>query len=453
MLYFDRRACAVAAALWVAHPAYAQDSEIAQLKSEIRALKESYEARIQALETRLGKAETTMQAANTAVAAPSAPSSGGNAFNPEISMVLSGLYRNFSQDPNQYAITGFPSGRGAEVAPGKRGLSLAESELNLSANVDPYFFGSFTMAVSPDSSVDVEEAFVQTLALPRGFTVKGGRFFSALGYQNGQHAHVWDFIDAPLVYQAFLGGQYIQDGVQAKWIAPTDTLVEVGLEAGRGDRYPGTARNSNGAGSLVAFGHVGADIGDYSSWRLGLSLLHARPQDRVSEQLDRNGINVANSLSGTSNVAIADAVLKYYPTGSTRRNAFKLQGEYMHRREKGTLTYDTDATASGPLASAYSGAQSGWYLQGIYQLNPRWRFGARTERLSSGAVDFGINDVNLAQSNYRPSRHSLTADYSPTEFSRFRFEFSRDYARENFADNQISFQYLMNIGAHGAHPF
>lgn len=452
MLYFDRRACAVAAALWVAQPAYAQDSEIAQLKSEIRALKESYEARIQSLETRLTKAETAAPAP-VAAATPGATASAGNAFNPEISLVLSGLYRNFSQDPNQYAITGFPAGRGAEVAPGKRGLSLAETELNFSASVDPYFFGSFTMAVSPDGSVGVEEAFVQTLALPRGFTVKGGRFFSALGYQNSQHAHVWDFIDAPLVYQAFLGRQYVQDGVQAKWIAPTSTFVELGLEAGRGDGYPGTERNSNGAGSIVAFGHVGGDIGDYTSWRLGLSLLHARPQDRVWEQLDRNGINVANSLSGTSKVAIADAVLKYYPTGSTRRNAFKLQGEYMHRREKGSLTYDADAVVSGPLASAYNAAQSGWYLQGIYQLNPRWRFGARTERLSSGTVDFGINDVNLAQSNYRPSRHSLIAEYSPTEFSRFRLEFSRDLARENLTDNQISFQYLMNIGAHGAHPF
>lgn len=450
MPYFDRRACAVAAAL-LAAPAYAQDTEITQLRNEIRALKESYEARIQALETRLTKAETTP--APVAAGVSSGPASAGNAFNPEISLILSGLYRNFSQDPNQYAITGFPFPRGVESSAGKRGLSLAESELNFAANVDPYFFGSFTMAISPDNSVDVEEAFVQTLALPRGFTVKGGRFFSGLGYQNGQHAHVWDFIDAPLVYQAFLGGQYIQDGVQAKWIAPSDTLIELGIEAGRGDRFPGTERNGNGAGSLVAFGRLGGDIGDFTSWRLGLSMLHARPEDRITDQADINGLQVANRFNGTSNIAVADAVLKYYPTGDTRRHAFKVQGEYMHRREKGTLTYDIENAATGALPSAYSSAQSGWYLQGIYQLDPRWRFGARTERLSSGSVNFGINDVNLASSSYQPKRHSLTADYAPTEFSRFRLEFSRDYSRANFTDNQVSIQYLMNIGAHGAHAF
>ena len=48
---------------------------------------------------------------------------------------------------------------------------------------------------------------MQTTALGNGFTLKAGRFFSSIGYLNPQHAHAWDFVDAPLAYQALLGGQ------------------------------------------------------------------------------------------------------------------------------------------------------------------------------------------------------------------------------------------------------
>ena len=54
------------------------------------------------------------------------------------------------------------------------------------------------------------------------------------------HAHAWDFVDQPLVYQAMFGGQSRQDGVQVKWLAPTDLFIELGAEAGNGDSFPAT---------------------------------------------------------------------------------------------------------------------------------------------------------------------------------------------------------------------
>ena len=57
------------------------------------------------------------------------------------------------------------------------------------------------------------------------WTLKGGRFLSSIGYLNSQHAHAWDFVDAPLAYQAFLGGQYANDGLQVKWVAPIEQFV------------------------------------------------------------------------------------------------------------------------------------------------------------------------------------------------------------------------------------
>jgi len=120
-----------------------------------------------------------------------------NAFNPDISLILQGTVARSSQNPDDYQITGFVPTNG-EVAPARRGFSLGESELVISSNIDPYFRGQLVTAFTPDNQLEVEEAFFQTLALGRGFTLKGGRFLSSVGYQNQIHQHAWDFQDAPL---------------------------------------------------------------------------------------------------------------------------------------------------------------------------------------------------------------------------------------------------------------
>ena len=52
-----------------------------------------------------------------------------------------------------------------------------------------------------------------------------------------------------------------------------------------------------------------------------------------------------------------------------------------------------------------------------------------------------------------PERTSLMLDWSPTEFSRLRLQFARDQSREGADDDQIYLQYIMSLGAHGAHQF
>ena len=131
-----------------------------------------------------------------------------------------------------------------------------------SANVDPYFSATLIAAITGEDEIEVEEAFFRTLALPAGFTAKGGRFFSGFGYLNEVHAHAWDFIDQPLVYQAFFGDQLAQDGVQVKWLAPTDLFIELGAETGNGEAFPGTRRDRNGLNGATLFAHLGGDLGE-----------------------------------------------------------------------------------------------------------------------------------------------------------------------------------------------
>ena len=71
-----------------------------------------------------------------------------------------------------------------------------------------------------------------------GLSLKAGRFLSGVGYLNAQHAHIWDFVDAPLAYQAMLGTQFSDDGVQLTWLAPTDRFIELGAGAGPRPQLP-----------------------------------------------------------------------------------------------------------------------------------------------------------------------------------------------------------------------
>ena len=402
------------------------------------------EQRLQSLEERVKQLESTP---------PPAPATAANSFNPGISLILSGLYANLSQDPANYRISGFPLPSDAEIGPGQRGVSLAESEIALYASIDPYFYGMLTYAIAPDNTASVEEAFVQTTALSHGLTIKAGRFYSGIGYLNSQHAHTWDFVDAPLAYQAFLGTQFGDDGIQMKWLAPTDIFLELGSELGRGRPYPGSDRDKNGFGAGTVFAHVGGDIGASHSWRAGLSWLGTSPQDQELSDMNIAGTAVTNSFSGDTRLWIADFVWKYAPSGNPSQTNFKLQAEYMRRQEHGDLTYDSDGALGATNTASYDARQSGWYIQGVYQFMPYWRVGLRTERLDQGTVDFSSNGSNLARPDFNPSKNTVMLDYNLSEFSRIRVQYALDQSREDVTDRQWFVQYQMSLGAHGAHQF
>jgi len=439
----------------------AESNEIEQLRQEIRQLKESYEARLQALERRLAETRRDADATRTplpqeSAAVPATARSAVPTFNPAISLILGGTYARLSLDPSSFRIQGFvPSG--GEVGPGARSFNLGESELTFSASIDPYFSGRLTASLAGDNSVGVEEALFESQSLFNGATVRGGRFLSSIGYLNGQHAHAWDFVDMPLAYQAFFGGPLKTDGLQLRWLAPTDRFIELGVEAGAGDAFPANRRGGNALDTTAAFVHVGDDIGQSLSWRAGLSWLESKSRDRAYDDVNSAGGAVTNAFSGTSRTWVVDGVLKWAPDGNSTRRNFKLQGEYMRRDERGTLTYDT---AGAALTSAYQSAQSGWYLQGVYQFAPRWRVALRHDRLDSGQSHVGAFATGALSTadlpllvHGEPSRDALMVDYSLSEFSRFRLQLARDKSRANATDHQLFLQYIMSLGSHGGHSF
>jgi len=449
----------------------APGDDLNELREQIQQLKKQYEQRIQALEKRLDQAEksaadaatqagaaqvTAQQAAAQASSRPSAP----NAFNPAISLILNGTYGNLSQDPNTYQLNGFVPTLG-EVAPPERGLSLGESELALAANVDQNFRGTGIFSIAPDNTIAVEEAYLNTLSLPQGFTLKAGRFFSAIGYLNEVHAHAWDFTDAPLANKAFLGNQMADDGVQLRWVAPTETYWDLGVDLGRGREFPGGpqgGRNKNGFGAANLFTHVGGDIGTGASWQTGLAYLSTSPQERSYDDANSTGAAVTDSFTGRSRLWALSGVLKWAPNGNPFNHNFKLQGEYFQRTEDGTLTHNT--SSASPLAGGLHTHQSGWYAQTVYQFMPMWRIGYRYDRLDAGTTSIGLLDSGALSAadfpileRYNPTRNTIMTDWSPSEFSRIRLQLAEDKSRMGLTDHQVFLQYIMSLGAHGAHTF
>lgn len=381
---------------------------------------------------------------------------GGNAFNPKISLVLDSLYAQYASDATTRGATSIPGViAGPEAGLSTSGFSIGETELAVESNIDDQWHGWSSIAFGNEDGetvVDVEEAYVNTLALPAGLALKLGRFKSELGYQNHIHGHAWDFADLPLAYRALLGGQVQDDGAQLRWIAPTDLLLELGVEAGRGQSFPGGGEQRDGINAMTGFVHLGGDVGTDWSWRLGASGLHTNSDARET------GDEAVTEFTGTSSVGVLDTVLKWAPDGNPAARNFTLNAEYLRRQEHGDLLYDAASagTPAGPSSSTYSGTQSGWYAQGVYQFMPRWRAGLRHDALTSGnTVSNPAPGTPLATlaDNSGALRDSAMVDFSNSEFSRVRLQYSRDRTAPGDGDDQFFLQFIYSLGAHPAHQF
>lgn len=361
--------------------ALAQANDIDALRVAIEELRADYDSRIADLERRLALAEQNAEQANYAsqqAPAPISPDVGNAAFNPAIGVVFQGHLRGFD-------------GAGRE---GEEGFAVGETELIINANVDDKFTAWLTAALAfedGESVLEIEEAWVETTALPAGFGARMGRFASGIGYLNEKHSHQWDFTDLPLPYQAFFGGRHVDNGVQLRWLAPTDLYMELGGEVLQGEGDP------SGLASNSLFANVGGDVGVGNSWLAGASYL---------------------DLSDMTSLSAAHFVWKWAPHGNWKQKNFVFQTEYFERRELGT--------------------DKGWYAQAVFQPFQRWRFGARADALELNASD--------------PQRFSVMMDWSNSEFSRLRFQVARD-DDGTVTSNEWGLQYIHSIGAHGAHSF
>jgi hypothetical protein len=468
----------IAALLFAASPACADEAaDLAAIKAQLKIMQHNYDSKIHSLEVRLVKAEADARAARIAAARPARPvavaaetthqagqtfdqpaaqqtqiaespagapqdivdntpppppaaPASNNAFNPGIAAVLNGFYVASSRDTQKQTIRGVA--QSDESGLPLRGFSLGESEVSLAANIDPHLSGFLDFSMQDDNSLSVEEAYIQTKDLPYGLSVKAGRFLSGIGYLNERHAHDWSFSDAALPYRAFLNSQYGDDGLQVRWLVPTDQFLEFGAEIFRGDAYPAAGAAHTGQGTVTAFVHTGDDINESSSWLAALSYLHSRAENR-----DTDG----NLFTGNDDLGIASFVYKWAPGGNPTVNNLTLSSELFYGREEGAFN-----------DIRFAQDRFGWYVQGVYQFMPQWSFGLRYAGLSTS--DPGPPLTGSLLDNFGHSPHAETAllEYDTSEFGRLRMQYTHDES-DLKPNDEILLQYTVIYGPHGAHRY
>ena len=440
-----------APAAWAAAQEETQPATVESLKNEIQEMKRDYEDRLRALEDRVEAAEKSADQAKSAAEAANPPegssptgsvggtlASASRAFNPSVSAILQGRASYLEGGDGSQPLSGYPLG--GKTDRGRSGLALGESELVFSANVDDKLYGFLDVSFD-QSDIGVEEAYFTTLSLPGGFGLKGGKFLSSIGYHNDRHSHTWDFVDAPLVYEAMLDTAYSDPGVQLTWVAPTDLFFQLGAEVFRGDAYPAGGAANHGFGSASVFAKLAGDLDESNSWKAGLSYLRADSDGRESEALDGSSV----LFDGSSDLFMADLVWKWAPFGNFHDRNFTFQTEYMHRRELGRIFTDFGN-------GHYRGNQDGFYVQGVYQFMPRWRLGLRYGELWGNDELPGLPSGLLVGDGSSPRRISTMLDFSNSEFSRIRLQYS--FESGGLGDDSLVYlQYILSIGSHGAHTY
>ena len=311
-------------------------------------------------------------------------------------------------------------------------LEMHEVEATFQAIVDPYARADFFFVFAPDE-VGVEEGFITFTSLPANFLLKAGKMRASFGKVNQMHNHVLPWTDRPLVTQNLLGGEEgISDaGLSLSRLFPNELLfLEAFAEVYRGES-PDLFRAPQ-RGDLTFVGRLRGyrDLTESTNVDFGGSFARGTSVDEV------HGLHTR--LIG------ADLAFRYRPLRRAiyRRLIARTELVWSRRELPGQAAVEVRGTGDGSEPPPNTVNAFGAYASVDYQFARRWFAGARLDR-SERADDSALVDKGA----------SLLLTYWPSEFSQVRGQYRRTDYGDGPAANELLFQFLFSIGAHGAHVF
>ena len=356
--------------------------------------------------------------------------------NPQIGVVLDGYYQDGQRNNSER----------------EEGFGLGHTEVNMSANIDDKFHGSLTAVLEShgdETELMLEEAFIETLALPYGLNVRAGRFLSDFGYLNNQHMHTDSFVERPIAYRTFLGSHYYDDGVRANIVLPTDLYVKFGVEALSGSKMSSVEDGSE-VGVYTTTLKLGDDFSESSSWQFGLSYLRNENgkvtefEDHDHGHADEHGHDHSHGAAVTgANLYGADFVWKWAPDGNYKYSNFTLSAEYMLLDGVVDSKFKDDAESPDNL--------SAYYVSGVYRFNPSWSAGLRYGE-AENYHDHAHGD-HMHFTALKDKEMDAMIAWDSSHFGTIRAQYSRIDNQDSETDNVFTLQYVMTFGAHGAHAF
>ena len=327
---------------------------------------------------------------------PAAPPPSSKVFNPDIAVI-----GNFVGAAGENEVDPRPS------------LEMEEAELSLQAVVDPYGRADFFLAFGPEGA-EIEEGYITFTSLPAGFLMKVGKLKANVGKVNTLHAHNLPWVDRPLVNVNLLGGEegLADSGISVSRLFPNRLLfLEAIGEVYAGDNEVFQAPRRQ---DLLYVGRLRAyrDLGEASNLELGGSFA----QGGTSA-----GEGLHNRLLG------ADLTFRWRPL---RRAIYR-------RLLARTELFWSQREAVEARADAF-----GAYVSAEYQFARRWFAGARWDHSERADDPFAVDKGG-----------SLLLTFWPSEFSQVRGQYRRIEYAQGLTANEVLFQVLFSIGAHGAHAF
>ena len=317
------------------------------------------------------------------------------------------------------------------VAPG-RALELHESEVGLQAIIDPYARADVFISFG-EEGVNVEEGYITFTSLPAGLLMKVGKMRAEFGKVNTIHNHALSYIDRPLVTNNLVGGE---DGIDDAGIsiqrflpAPKDWFVQGTAQIFRGDS--GELFSSNRRQDVSVVGHLRAYRDLTESTNIDLGVSYSRGHNSAGIGSEFNPSRFITNLYG------ADATLRWKPLRRAIYNSLLFRTELFWSNRDQLSPLDTFQTQHA----------FGLYSSADYRVNRRWTVGGRFDR--SGHA----TNANLTDSGF-----SGILTYWPSEFSQIRTQYRYghlwDDPNQRYTNaNELLFQFLFVMGAHGAHPF
>lgn len=433
MLHSLRETCTgllVLGLLSFAAPAAAQDPQ-ADLRAQIEVLRQQLEAlqrKVAALEA--GAQRPAAEPAAPPAAAPPAgtppagtppppavetPPGAAGAGGPSGSLPVYGNVSALSKifNPDIAVVGNFIGAAGKNEAEPLPGLQLNEAEVSLQAIVDPYARADFFLAASPEG-LEIEEGFLTFPTLPGGVLAKVGKMKAQFGKANLFHSHNLPWVDTPLPIRNLLGGD---EGLNDSGVSVSKLILNplLFLEA-TGEIYNGTNGLFTGASrsDLTYVGRLRGyrDITESSNLDVGTSIAYGHND---------------GGPDSTTRVFGVDATFRYRPLRRAIYQRFLGRTELFWSRR-------TDGLDGGKAFGAY--------ISGDYQFARRWFAGGRYD-FSDRAIDTSLRDKS----------GSLLLTFWPSEFSQIRTQYRRTSYAEGVKGNELLFQFLFSIGAHGAHVF
>lgn len=446
-LFASALACAFAGGL------AAQDTT--ELLNRMRAMEDrikALEAEVQALKSQQTAAAPPV-AAPPAVAAPAAPNTAAlpPGVPPETPAVqeagpvrLGGAGAAAAKvlNPDISVIGDFVGGIGNPANRPTPSLEMHESEVGFQEIIDPYARADFFISFG-EHGVDLEEGYLTFTALPAALQLKVGKMRAAFGKVNTLHNHVLPWVDRPLVSQNLVGGEEgIDDaGLSLSRIipAPGGLFMEGTAQVYRGDSEG--VFEARRRSDIASIGHlrIYKDINDSTNIDLGGSFARGRSPF---------------SVGGWNQLYGFDATLRWKPLQRSIYRSFIARTELIWART--AMDVNTPAPLQPP--DWITRTPFGFYASGEYQLNRRWFLGGRFDQSQRGAC-LPTFPATVTECNYLPGTllqdrgGSLLLTYWPSEFSQIRGQLRRTRYGEGLTANELLFQFIFSMGAHGAHPF